>query len=111
MNNASEVPTGTRLDLDAYYTVKGYRGMAFAVVGYATKYVEGETILDCENPNCEHTSSWCWYELEGEEVPDYTTVRAIMVGDDREHFVALEDLTPIAEDDFCHGCGQIGCGH
>lgn len=38
-------------------------------------------------------------------------VRAVMVGDDRVHIVDPDDLTEIDEDDYCSGCGQIGCGH
>lgn len=34
-----------------------------------------------------------------------------MVGDDREWSVEPADLTPLDDDDYCAGCGQIGCGH
>lgn len=33
----------------------------------------------------------------------------VMVGDDREHDLDASDLTAICEDDYCPGCGQIGC--
>lgn len=35
----------------------------------------------------------------------------VMVGDDRKHHVDLHDVTPLDDDDYCGGCGQIGCGH
>lgn len=35
----------------------------------------------------------------------------VMVGDDRPHHVDRHDMTPLEEDEFCHECGQIGCGH
>jgi hypothetical protein len=46
---------------------------------------------------------------EGEWIddPDHRQVRAVMVGDDREHIVDIEDLTVIT--DYCRGCGQIDC--
>lgn len=37
--------------------------------------------------------------------------RCVYVGDDSEFLVDPDDLTEITEDDFCAGCGQIGCGH
>lgn len=34
-----------------------------------------------------------------------------MVGDDFEWHVDASDITPLPEEEFCGGCGQIGCGH
>ena len=34
-----------------------------------------------------------------------------MVGDDRDFEVYPEELTHVTADEFCGGCGQIGCGH
>jgi hypothetical protein len=42
---------------------------------------------------------------------DYDQVVVRMVGDDRDFPVAITDIEPISTDDFCGGCGQIGCGH
>lgn len=33
----------------------------------------------------------------------------VMVGDDREFLVDFEDVELIDDDDYCGGCGQIGC--
>lgn len=35
----------------------------------------------------------------------------VMVGDDRRHHVDRHDITPLDDDDWCGGCGQIGCAH
>ena len=40
---------------------------------------------------------------------DPVTIR--MVGDDRDFEVSADDIQLIDEDEFCGGCGQIGCGH
>ncbi len=46
----------------------------------------------------------------GIETPDTDFVRAVMVGDNRVEIVDVNDLQLIGEEDFCRGCGQIGCG-
>jgi hypothetical protein len=33
----------------------------------------------------------------------------VMVGDDREHVVDPDELTPLDDDRYCHDCGQVGC--
>jgi hypothetical protein len=38
-------------------------------------------------------------------------VTAVMVGDDHRWHIDLEDLVAIDDDEYCGGCGQIGCGH
>lgn len=63
------------------------------------------------------------------ELPDYVTVegyggvafrveggdehqlRAHMVGDDTTYTFDVEECTVLSEDEFCHDCGQLGCGH
>lgn len=40
-----------------------------------------------------------------------SSVRVVMVGDDRRHIVDVDELEPIADDDYCGECGQIGCAH
>lgn len=37
--------------------------------------------------------------------------QVVMVGDDHVHYVDPSDLSPLDDDEFCGGCGQIGCGH
>lgn len=74
-----------------YYSVKGYAGVAFTVLGWETKPDED--------------TEWSGYEQRT------GNVIAVMVGDDRQHSVDPDDLAPLAEDAFCRECGQIGCGH
>ena len=75
-----------------YYTVSGWgRGIAFYVLGWETEADE-----DTEWSGCEVRTG---------------RVLAVMVGDDVRHRVNEEDLTPLPSDEFCHSCGQVGCGH
>lgn len=34
----------------------------------------------------------------------------VMVGDDRHFLADPDDLEPLAREEYCGGCGQIGCG-
>jgi hypothetical protein len=33
-----------------------------------------------------------------------------MIGDNREFTIDIDDLAEIQDDEYCHCCGQIGCG-
>lgn len=81
------------IDFDARYTVAGYRGVAFWLVGYAP-----DTTYD------EDTGEY-------EDIVRDDQVVAVMVGDDRKHIVDVDDLTKLDDDDYCHSCGQVGCTH
>lgn len=80
------------IDFDARYRVDGHEGIAFYLRGFVTTveydYADGEYIEDV----------------------DTSMVRAVMVGDDREHIIDVDDLRPIGDDEYCSCCGQIGCG-
>lgn len=89
---SAAVAAPAALDMDARYAVAGFDGVAFYLRGYV------ET--------ADEATEWT-----GELVADYEQVRAVMVGDDREHIVSVDDLTPLEDDDYCGQCGQIGCGH
>lgn len=78
------------LDFNSKYTVEGYSGIAFYLLGY-------ELVQDED------------YEWSGIEYENKERVRAVMVGDDRIHLVEVTELTKISEDDYCPECGQIGC--
>lgn len=80
------------IDFDAHYTVAGYRGIAFYLLGY-------EMVRDAD------------YDWTGIEEENREMVRAVMVGDDRVHIVDVDDLTPLDELDYCAVCGQVGCSH
>lgn len=77
-------------DADAY-TVAGWRGIAFRVLGW-------ETAPDAD-------TEWSGYEVRTGRL------LVVMIGDDRRHAVDPEDVTPIARAEYCGECGQIGCGH
>lgn len=81
------------LDFDARYSVDGYPGVAWWLKRY-------ETWLELDELGIEY-----------EECTDENFVIAVMVGDDREHIVDVDDLTEIADNEYCHTCGQIGCSH
>ena len=78
------------IDFDKKYSVEGYKGIAFYLLGF----VERNT------PDTE------W---DGIKEVDTGMVRAVMVGDDREHIIDVDDLTVLDDDDYCPGCGQIDC--
>lgn len=88
------------IDFEAHYKVKGFRGFAFYLLGYEPITTAGNFYFDEEGYE---------FEEEPEVVENRDNVRAIMMGDDKIHIVAVSDLTKIEEDDFCHSCGQIGC--
>ncbi len=71
--------------------VKGFSGVACRFVGWQRVLYRDE-YGDCEE------------EMTGRAL-------VIMVGDDHRHVVDPEDMELIAEDSYCDGCGQIGCGH
>lgn len=73
-----------------YYTVEGWNGIGWNVVGYVTTQDED-------------------YEWTGIEDEDRSRVVAIMVGDDRRFEHDIADVTPHYDEPLC-GCGQIGCG-
>ena len=52
-----------------------------------------------------------WDPLQDTYEIDHSTAVVVMVGDDQEREVAVDNLEPLDEDEFCGGCGQIGCGH
>jgi len=84
------------------YTVRSYPGIAWRVFGWET-----------EPGACE------WYDDDAgeyvydEEPEDVRTGRVVcvMVGDNRRFTFDPEDVTPIAREDYCGVCGQIGCAH
>jgi hypothetical protein len=71
------------------YKVDGWPGIAFNVIG-------PEELPD-------EDTEWSGIGVE--------TGRMLvcMVGDDRTFAVDPEDIWEISDDDYCGGCGQIGC--
>ena len=77
-------------DFEPAYRVLGSSAVAWRITGY-----EFEPDEDTE---------WSGYQI--------ATGRLIghMIGDDRDETFDVDDLEPISDEDFCRGCGQIGCG-
>lgn len=107
------------LDASARYSVAGYDGIAFYLRGFLTETVQpeceghpaedcGEDGLYCSIGDVLYCDGSC---NSPEEIVNESLVVAVMVGDDREHIVDVSDLTILADEDYCHECGQIGCGH
>ena len=94
------------IDMDARYSVAGYGGIAFYLLGYATEWTEEEWIY-CGEGDPDEESSYLYNEPE--EIENRDRVRAVMVGDDRVHEIDIDDLTVIDDLDYCAECGQIGC--
>ena len=81
---------GASFDADAY-VAKGWRGIAWHVLGWETEPDED--------------TEWSGYERRTGNVV------AVMVGDDRRFTFEPDDLTPIDREEYCGECGQVGCGH
>lgn len=98
----------TTLDLNASYRVAGYGGIAFYLLGYSTTWTEESWEYSGEGDEEDESS---YFYNEPEEIEDRSFVRAVMVGDDHVHLVDVDDLEPLAREDYCGQCGQIGCTH
>jgi len=73
------------------YTVEEYRGVAWRAYGWETQPTDD--------------TEWDGYEERTGKVV------CVMVGDDRRFAFDPDDLTPLADKEYCGSCGQIGCGH
>jgi len=77
-------------DFDSAYTASGWsEGIAWRAYEYETEPDED--------------TEWTGYEVATGRV------MAHMVGDDRGFPFDPDDLTMIHDDDYCPGCGQVGC--
>lgn len=104
----------TELDLDARYTGGSFKGVALVLLGWEKRWEPAICFVDCDPEFCDEDCD-LEHEVEdhseGEWVDDIGgMVRVRMVGDDAVHLVDLDDLEKIAEDEYCHECGQTGCG-
>lgn len=101
-----------QLDFTARYRISGWGGVAWRAVRYSTSNeYEGDQLI-CEDEECDHQlSEMCWAEGDWSTVTDHDWVVVIMVGDDREFTHEVTDLELLTDDEYCSGCGQIGCGH
>lgn len=86
-------------EFEGHYMLNDWKGCAYWILGWQLEYSE-ESIEEDEDGNTIYSEP----ELQ-------RTGRLIvcMVGDDRFETCEPEELTPIEEDEFCPGCGAIGC--
>lgn len=82
--------------------VRGFQGVACAVIGPELKPGPSEWF--------DEDSGEYVHDEEPEQIETGRVV-VIMVGDDQRFAVEPEDCSPLAEHEYCGGCGQIGCGH
>jgi hypothetical protein len=52
-----------------------------------------------------------WEEVDYNSDNEITSAFFHMVGDDTDYLIEIEDIEILDDDEFCGGCGQIGCGH
>jgi hypothetical protein len=90
MNRSHIESDDAHFSADAY-TVKGWRGVAYRVLGW-------ETTPDDDT------------EWTGEEQRTGRVV-VVMIGDDHRETIDPEDLQPLEREAYCGECGQIGCSH
>ncbi len=81
-------------------------GIACYLVGPVLTW-EDETYLEVDEDGNEYLVP----TGEGEWIPDEGArrVRYVYVGDDTEHEADVADLRPLEDEDYCGGCGQVGC--
>lgn len=90
------------------YRVKCYPGIAFRFHSWPTKWIP-DTYIDIDDQG-EEFENESVVEGEFEEDSSGPWVYLYMVGDDAKHKVDVADISFLKETDFCHSCGQVGCG-
>ena len=100
-----ETPT---LDFSATYRLESSPGVAYRVIEHPVEF-DYTYELVCTDEECNHEEGWCYIVEESYDI-NYDMVYVRMVGDDYRHLVDVSELSVISEDDYCGGCGQIGCG-
>ena len=93
------------LDTSARYAVRGYAGVAFRFAGFPQVWEPDVALVEDEDGNEVEVETDDGEWVDG---PDDRVI-VVMVGDDRRHEVARDDLTPLEDGAFCGGCGQVGC--
>lgn len=98
----------TAIDFEGRYGVATYPGVAFYLQGWEQRWEPRQIFVEDEDGEEVAIDD---PDGEGGWVDDESgRVRAVMVGDDRVFLVDTSDLTPLEDEDYCSGCGQIGCG-
>ena len=106
------------------YKTADYSGVAWHVIGWELTPLTTWCCCDCDasgyerpggggaitekgSPDCDHE------HISYSNEPDYErtgSLVCVMIGDDRPFTYEPEDLTAIDDNEYCAGCGQIGCG-
>jgi hypothetical protein len=92
---------------DTYVRCDRFRGVACIVVKLDTEHKIIEPDWD-DMPDGFDADTW-WPGFDDIEEVETGMVVIRMVGDDQDHIVDPDDLTPIDSDGIC-SCGQLGCG-
>ncbi len=97
------------IDLDGVFTVKRWPGVAVRVYGYPQ--VWEPCLVLCQDDDGNEWEEEAYGEGEWADDTECGEVLVVMVGDDHKHRVAIDDLIPLGELDYCAECGQVGCQH
>jgi len=95
-------------DFEPAYRAYGYGAIAWRVTGYAQEWTQEEWVYCGEGDEDDESN---YFYNEPEQYDDTTRVVAHMIGDDRDFTFDVDDMEPIAREDYCGQCGQIGCAH
>lgn len=79
-------------------------GEPLAAIEDDGEYPHGASVTVSDYPGI------AWYVSHIQPTDDGRVV-CVMVGDDRYFVFDREDLRPLAREDYCGSCGQIGCTH
>lgn len=101
MSEAQTIEPGAIVGID------GRGGVAWRIRRFASTQVPIESYGWDDEEQCEYTFD----SDELEEIEDRDRVIAVMVGDDHEFTFDIEEARLLAETDYCHQCGSIGCTH
>ena len=97
-------------EFPTFARVRGFSGVACVVLG-PTRVWEPIICFQTDEDGNGNEGEMEVETGEGEFVDgDGTRLRVRMVGDDTVHEVDADYVEGIDEEDFCGGCGQIGCG-
>lgn len=87
------------------YRVSGHGGVAWTLLGHPKKEPMQWFVPFTDDPESDG-----FWEVEDDPPEDTDRVEMVMVGDDRVFVFDADEITLLDEDEYCPGCGQIGCG-
>lgn len=93
------------IDMDSTYRVERYKGVAWRITGYKQVLTTESFWVKDQYGDDLHVELGEW-----EDDTESGIVLAHMVGDDRIFELYIDELIELNEDEYCPGCGQVGCG-